>query len=150
MFVAVQAVLSLYANAKTTGIVLDSGDGVSHALPVFDGFSISQAATRSDIAGRDVTEALVTLLRRAGYNFTTTAEFEIVKKIKEKTCSVSNVPISDDKGNLEDKKIKSQYVLPDGTSLELGSERIRAPEILFNPERAALECLCKHEISTAR
>lgn len=71
LFVAVQAILSLYANGKTTGVVLDSGDGVTHSLPVYEGFSVPHAATRSDLAGRDVTEHFVTLLRRAGYNFTT-------------------------------------------------------------------------------
>lgn len=142
MFIAVQAILSLYANGKTTGIVLDSGDGVSHTLPVYDGFAVSHAACRSDVAGRDVTESLAALLRRAGYNFTTTAEMEIVKKIKEKTCSLSTTPLADEKtGILEDKKTKAQYILPDGVPIELGTERIRAPEILFNPERIGLEQL---------
>lgn len=78
--------LSLFAGGKTTGIVLDSGDGVSHCVPVFEGFSLQHACSRVDLAGRDVTEYLNLLLRRQGTSFHTSAEFEIVKKIKEKRC----------------------------------------------------------------
>jgi len=63
--------LSLFATGKTTGVVLDSGDGVSHCVPVFDGFSLQHASTRVDLAGRDVTDYLTLLLRRSGYNFQT-------------------------------------------------------------------------------
>jgi len=69
--------------------VLDSGDGVSHCVPVFEGFSLQHASTRSDIGGRDITEHLLLLLRRSGYSFHTSSEYEMVKKIKEKRCSVS-------------------------------------------------------------
>eukprot|EP01017_Pseudomicrothorax_dubius_P019111 TRINITY_DN2103_c0_g1_i6.p1 TRINITY_DN2103_c0_g1~~TRINITY_DN2103_c0_g1_i6.p1 ORF type:complete len:287 (-),score=70.45 TRINITY_DN2103_c0_g1_i6:283-1143(-) len=141
LFISVQAILSLYANGKTTGVVLDIGDGVSHALPVFEGFSIPHAISRSDIAGRDITEYLTTLLRRSGYNFHTSAEFELVKKIKEKCCLVSPTPVVDERG-IDDKKLKIPYFLPDGNQIELSTERTRAPEILFYPDRVGLEYPC--------
>jgi centractin len=81
--------LSLYAQGKTSGVVLDCGDGVCHVSPVFEGFSINSAVQRMDIGGRDVTNHLMQLLRRSGYSFHTTAEFEIVKKIKERCCYVA-------------------------------------------------------------
>jgi centractin len=83
--------LSLYAQGKTSGVVLDCGDGVCHVSPVFEGFSINSAVQRMDIGGRDVTNHLMQLLRRSGYSFHTTAEFEIVKKIKERCCYVAPV-----------------------------------------------------------
>lgn len=83
IFFQQQAVLSLYARGKTSGVVLDCGDGVCHCSPVFEGFSISNAIQRIDLGGRDVTKHLQLLLRRAGYVFHTTTEFEIVKRIKE-------------------------------------------------------------------
>jgi len=85
--------LSLYARGMTSGLVLDCGDGTCHCTPVFEGFSLNNAVQRIDIGGRDVTKHLQLLLRRSGYVFHTTTEFEIVKKIKELQCYVS-VPIN--------------------------------------------------------
>lgn len=89
IFFQQQAVLSLYARGKTSGLVLDCGDGVCHTSPVFEGFSINNAIMRIDMGGRDVTRHLQNLLRRSGYVFHTTTEFEIVRKIKEMQCYVS-------------------------------------------------------------
>ena len=82
------AVLSLYARGMHTGVVLDIGDGVSSASAIYEGYSIKNATQRMDLGGRDITQHLMQLLRRAGYGFHTTAEFEIVKSIKEKYCYV--------------------------------------------------------------
>ncbi|KAK9717189.1 centractin- actin- protein of the dynactin complex [Basidiobolus ranarum] len=142
-FTSIQAVLSLYSSGRTTGIVLDSGDGVTHAVPVFEGFAMPHAIRRVDIAGRDVTDYLQLLLRKSGYQFNTTAEKEIVRVIKEKTCYVALNPSNEEKdisGKFDD------FMLPDGNIIKLGAERFRAPEILFNPEIIGQEFPGVHQV----
>ncbi|OQR71859.1 alpha-centractin-like [Tropilaelaps mercedesae] len=141
LFVSMQAVLSLYATGRTTGVVLDSGDGVSHAVPIYEGFAIPHSIMRIDVAGRDVTRYLMRLLRREGYTFHTSAEFEIVKTIKEQLCYLSTNPQHDEKAEME----KTQFALPDGSNIDIGSARYRAPEVLFRPDLIGQEYEGTHE-----
>merc|ERR1712127_313910 len=86
---ALQAVMSLYAAGRTTGLVCDAGDGVSHTIPVFEGFSIPHAVEKMEIAGRVLTNWMQKLLIGTGESFTSSAELEIVKDIKEKVAFVA-------------------------------------------------------------
>lgn len=153
LFTSIQAVLSLYASGRTTGLVLDSGDGVTYAVPVYDGFSIPTSFQRSDIAGRDVTEYMQLLLRKAGYTLNTSAEKEIVRTIKEKhayiatnvreeerrayeaeAAAAATTTASTSLSDTTNGKLNSdEYELPDGRNIRMGMERFKAPEILFNP-----------------
>ena len=144
MFMSIQAVLSLYSTGRTTGIVLDSGDGVTHAVPIYEGYALSHSIQRSDIAGRDVTRYLQLLLRKEARHFKTSAEFEVVRQIKEKACFVSSNIQKDEMNPPE----KTQYLLPDGSHFELGMSRFRAPEVLFRPDLIGDESPGIHELLT--
>ncbi|VDM71068.1 unnamed protein product, partial [Strongylus vulgaris] len=115
---------------RTTGVVLDSGDGVTHVVPIYEGFAVDHAIGRMDVAGRDVTRWLRLLLRKEGTDLHRTSEFEIVREIKEKACYLATNVVKEEASE-NDKLI---YPLPDGSRLEIGASRFRAPEVLFRPE----------------
>jgi len=83
IYVAIQAVMSLYSAGRTTGLVVDAGDGVSHTVPVYEGFSLPHAVEKMAIAGRVLSGYLQKLLLEAGHSFTSAAEMQIVRDIKE-------------------------------------------------------------------
>jgi len=145
LYVAIQAVLSLYSAGKFTGIVCDSGDGVTHTVPIFDGYSLPHSILRIDLAGRDLTEYLLKILSERGRSFTTSAEKEIVKNIKEKLCVVSldyEQDLADCKsGNIAD----VEYEMPDGETFKIGSERFRCTEVLFKPSLIGREFTGIHD-----
>ncbi len=133
LYIAMQAVLSLYASGRTTGLVCDSGTGVTHVVPIYEGFALTHAISRLDLAGRDITEYLMRLLRQRGYALTTSAEKEIVRDIKEKLCYVALDPEKELKLPQKVSGMEKSYMLPDGETLTVGVERFLAPEVFFNP-----------------
>lgn len=131
--ICAQATLALYSEGLLSGMVLDSGDGVTHLIPVFEGYLNRHLIKRLNVAGRHVTNYLTKLLLIRGYAFNSTADFETVREIKEKLCYVSNNLEQDRKLAKETTVLDSDYTLPDGSVITIGRERFEAPECLFNP-----------------
>mmetsp|Transcript_9024 Transcript_9024/g.13646 ORF Transcript_9024/g.13646 Transcript_9024/m.13646 type:complete len:393 (-) Transcript_9024:48-1226(-) len=138
-YISVQAVLTLYAQGLLTGVVVDSGDGVTHIVPVYQGFALPHLTRRLDVAGRDITRYLIKLLLLRGYAFNRTADFETVRRIKEKLCYVGHDLELEKRLALETTVLVEQYELPDGRIIRVGAERFEAPEALFNPNLIDVE-----------
>merc|ERR1712165_588660 len=138
-YLAIQAVLTLYAQGLLTGVVVDSGDGVTHICPVYEGFALPHLTRRLDIAGRDITRYLIKLLLLRGYAFNQSADFETVRIMKEKLCYIAYNTQVEQQLALETTTLVEDYQLPDGRHIKVGAERFEAPEALFQPHLLDIE-----------
>jgi actin-related protein len=149
MYVAIQAVLALFASSSTTGIVLDSGDGVTHAVPIYEGFALPHAILRLVLAGRDLTEYMSKMLSDRGYDLASSedpqAEREISRKVKENTGFVALDFDTEMKAFSDSSDREKMFVLDDGNVLNIGAERFRCPEALFQPSMIGKEALGIHD-----
>jgi actin-related protein 2 len=131
--VSIQAMLVLYAQGLLTGVVVDSGDGVTHVVPVWEGICPPLLIKRLNIAGRHVTGHLIKLMQLRGYAFNRSADFETVRQIKEQLCYVGYDLEVEKRLALETTVLTKKYTLPDSRVIKIAKERFEAPEILFDP-----------------
>ena len=133
MYLAIQAVLGLYAAGRLTGIVLDSGEGVTHSVPIVQGYALLHGVLRLDIGGAELNAYLARLLKERGFSL----DDNSVRSIKEKLGYVAL-----DHG-AEMKKpatsFEKKYELPDGKAITIGNERFLCAEALFQPDLVGLE-----------
>jgi len=137
--VQIQAVLCLYSQGLDTGMVVDSGDGVTHIVPVYQATVLPHLVRRINIAGRHITQYLIKLLTRRGYAFNRTADFEPIRQMKEKLCYVSCNEDLDKKLALQTVTLVKSHTLPDGRPVKMNQERYEAPEALFQPSLIGIE-----------
>ena len=142
VYVAIQAVLSLYASGRITGIVIDSGDGVTHTVPIYEGFMVKHCNLRTNLAGRQITNYMSRLLMENGIHLTNSSEIEIIRQIKEQFGYLSLDYKKELKNNFDTK----QFTLPDGQIIALGQELFKCPEVLFNPMLIGKELPGMHEL----
>ncbi|XP_063298695.1 actin, cytoskeletal 1A-like isoform X2 [Pelobates fuscus] len=136
-YVSIQAVLALYSSGKVTGCVVDIGDGVTHTVPIFEGYCLQHAVLRLDLAGRELTNYLMRILAESGLSFISTSEREIVKDMKERLCYVA-VDIECERLRAKE-ELKKEYKLPDGKLITIHKDRYKCPETLFHPARIGMD-----------
>ena len=141
-----QAKMTLFCEGAETGVVLDSGDGVTHVIPIAQNYLLQHQIKRLDIAGRHITNYLTRLMQIKGYAFNSTADFEIVRELKEKYCFVSCDIESDRKLEQETTYYNTYTKLPDGRKIRISCEKFEAPEILFQPHLVQNEMPGVHEM----
>ena len=132
-YMASQPVLALYSSGKTTGLVIDSGDGISSAVPIYEGYALPYSIKTLNIGGRDISDYFISLLKLKGYNFNTLTEKEIARELKEKVCFIS---LADKEDHAS---IEKSFDMPDGKTINITNERYTCPEALFYPELLGLE-----------
>jgi len=137
--VDVQAVLVLYSQGLMTGVVVDSGDGVTHVVPVYDSYVLPDCVERLDLAGRHLTQRLVELMVFSGYSFNRSSDFETLRTIKDKYCYVAYDPDKEEKLCTNTTSQIEKCTLPDGTEIKLNEERWLCPEALFDPSKMGKE-----------
>ena len=135
--------LSNYSCGRGTGLMIDSGDGVTTVYPIYEGHNCRNAIRRIDFGGKDLTHYLMKMLNENEQNpvqFATTSDREIVRDMKEKLCYVSNLEKPSDVFE------QKSYTLPDGQVINLGKEMFQCPEAMFDPSLFGMDFPGVHQL----
>ena len=147
VYIANSSVLSLYANGRTTGMVVDVGYQKSSCVPVYEGFILHHAIQKIDLGGSQLTNYLCKLINNSSENtvqFVNPAEISMINELKEKICLVADDYDSSMKKTMDDKEYNT-YKLPDGTNVYIRGEKFQCPELLFAPSLNNLDMAGLHE-----
>jgi len=144
LYVASAPVLSLYAAGRSTGIVVDCGYDVAHSVPVYEGYSLSHAIHRTDLAGRGISDYLAKCLTEKGIHVD---DADMINDIKKKLTYISLDFDGDMYFAASSSTLEKSYELPDGQVITLDNERFRCPEALFQPSFLGMESAGIHEIT---
>ena len=146
-YVENQDALSMYANARTTGVVLRVGEGSLSITPLYNGEYIRSGMNRFQFAGCDLSEWMARILMEKGLDFTKPSDKEIARDIIEKTCYVAlDYQAEMEKALYSTEMMGKEYCLPNGGCISLKEERFRCPELLFEPYMNGLDFKGIHEL----
>lgn len=147
LFIVMQAVLTLYASGRTTGVVVDSGAGVTHVVPIYESYAVSHGIDRLEVGGGHLTDYMAKILTERGFAFTNVADRQALREIKEKFTYVSQDFEAEMEQAAGGSSQMKMYKMPDGeTEISIRSERFRCPEVLFKPDLAGVPGPGLHEV----
>ncbi|OHT02827.1 actin [Tritrichomonas foetus] len=139
-------VLSLYSAGLTTGTVVDSGETMTHIVPVYECFAMNHVLSRLDIGGRQINAHLKKILMLNGIELQSANEREILRDIKEKLCYVA-VDLDSEMQKIEHiNEIEKTFQMPEGPSIPIGAQRFKGPEPLFDPQLISLSSPGLHQM----
>ncbi|XP_008828346.1 actin-related protein T3 [Nannospalax galili] len=130
-YISIQAVLALFAAGFTTGLVLNSGAGITQCVPIFEGYCLPYGVQQLNVAGFDLTSYLMMLLKENGVMLLSTSDRKTIVDIKENICYVA-VNYEEEMAK-KPKSLEKVYTLPDGKTIKLQDQVFRCPEALFSP-----------------
>ena len=137
-YLGVQAVLALFSIGRTTGIVWDSGEGVSFSVPIYEGYGIPHATLRSEISGMDITKHLQSVILSRGIS-AENIKLEDAKTMKERICTVAYDYQAEEQRSQQGKINPITVKLPNGTLFTYTNEGFKTAEILFQPSLAGVQ-----------
>jgi actin-related protein len=143
MYVTSQPFLSLLASGLSTGLVVDIGARCTQIVPVYEGNVLKNQISGLNLGGHDITDFLMKISCERGYWWSTNAERELIRNIKESLCYVALD--YEQEMNINVSLLEKSFCLPDQV-LIYGNERFRSSEILFQPKLTGYEFEGIHSI----
>lgn len=139
MYVAIKGVLALYATGRTTGISLHSEDGVSHTVPIYEGYALPHAIIRLDLGNRDLADYMIQKMNGKGHNINKETAYGIMKE--------TGYIVNDYEAEMtkSESQVQQNYQLPGGQTIAIGKERFNVIETLFQPAFIGMEAAGVHE-----
>mmetsp|Transcript_103358 Transcript_103358/g.267332 ORF Transcript_103358/g.267332 Transcript_103358/m.267332 type:complete len:408 (-) Transcript_103358:2-1225(-) len=146
------AVLALFSTGKTRGLVVESGEGVTQAVPVFEGYAIPHAIFKMEVAGQDVTSKVQSLMEASQDGAHFAKDLRVMQLLKEKVCTVApNFKTAMHGKDAADEEMRS-FELPDGVIIQVSQQiRCGAPEVLFGSgeqDAPSMQKICMEAIDT--
>lgn len=145
-YFANSAVLALYESGRLTGLVLDSGDGVTHSVPIYEGYYIPHSTIRLNFAGRDLTDYLIKMINEMPDYFDLKLNRETASMIKRILCCVA-ADYEKEILTTHAPANETSFELPDGKLIRLGNKKFQCPEALFQPLLLGMQTIGIHEAS---
>ncbi|XP_006753158.1 PREDICTED: actin [Myotis davidii] len=133
LYLVNQGVLSLFSSGLTSGTIIESGDGMTHFVPIIEGYPLRQSTMQMEVAGQDITLYLMQLLSQKGNSLVGIGDREYIRDLKEKCCYVA---LNFDKEKAAAPLLTRAWThqLPDGREIDLGQEMFLCMEVLFQPD----------------